>query len=152
MSMAQMGSVNILRLEICSEDDSKDICDTKNCFKQRSWLMRTFLIQRLFSSHVHHSLEPRDYCQREMFVIPVQRDMGESSFSAGVPFSSLINYKEPIPHSDTLSASSKVQHDQGESSFSAGSISLRSDSSATSTRLICLPQYIHLKPFWQSSF
>lgn len=70
------------------------------------------------SSHVQHSLEPATIAS-ENVLIQVQRDMGESSFSAGVPFSSLINYKEPIPHSDTLSASSKVQNNQGESSFSA---------------------------------
>lgn len=203
-----------LKTRNMSEDDSKDICDTKivsstgqPCLapvttaieegpengacqrpgtSNRSMVDEDISDSEIVSSHVQHSLEPATIAS-ENVLIPVQRDMGESSFSAGVPFSSLINYKEPIPHSDTLSASSKVQHDQGESSFSAaghssslintsgpihysdsegflvqrdlgdssftaagqfsssgpipysGSISLRSDSSATSTRSFAFP-------------
>lgn len=211
-----------LKTRNMSEDDSKDICDTKfvsskgqPCLapvttareegpengacqrpgtSNRSMVDEDISDSEIVSSHVQHSLEPATIAS-ENVLIPVQRDMGESSFSAGVPFSSLINYKEPIPHSDTLSASSKVQHDQGESSFSAaghssslintsgpihysdsegflvqrdlgdssftaagqfsgsgpipysGSISLRSDSSATSTRSFAFPVIHPPEPF-----
>lgn len=195
------------------EDDSDDICDSKivsskvqpclapvttstareegpengaSCqhpgTSNRSMVDEDISGSDIVSSHVQHCLEPATIASEDV-LIQVQGDMGESSFSAGVPFSSLINYKEPVPHSDTLSASRKVQHDQGESSFSAaahssslintsgspihysdsegfpvqrdlgdssfsaagqfssysGSISLRSDSSATSTRSFAFP-------------
>ena len=121
--------------------------------------------------------------------IQVQRELGESSFSAGVLFGSILKIKEPISYSGTNNALNEVQHDQGESSFSAvgdsslinssgplpysdserflvqrdlgdssfaaghvsslinssgpipysGSISLRSDSSAASTRSFAFP-------------
>lgn len=155
----------------------------------------------IVSSQVQHSLVAstiaRDECPKDgdhnaqNVPIQVERELGESSFSAGIPFATLINYKESIPYSGTHNASSEVQHDQGESSFSAvgnssslinssgpipysdserflvqrdlgdssfaavghvsslinssgpipysGSISLRSDSSATSTRSFAFP-------------
>ncbi|XP_061990813.1 uncharacterized protein LOC133709175 [Rosa rugosa] len=163
----------------------------------------------IVSSQVQHSLVPatiaRDQYLKEGnsnaqdVPIQVQHEVGETSFSAGVPFSTLINYKEPIPYSGTHNASSEVQHDQGESSFSAvrnslslinssvpipysdsdgfllqrdlgdssfaavghvsslinssgpipysGSISLRSDSSATSTRSFAFPVMHPHEPF-----
>ncbi|XP_050372156.1 flocculation protein FLO11-like [Argentina anserina] len=163
----------------------------------------------IVSSQVQHSVVPStiagDECPKDENYtaqdVPVQAqcELGESSFSAGVPFGTLINLKEPVPSSDTHNASGEVQHDQGESSFSAvgnslslinssgpipysdserflvqrdlgdssfaatghvsslinnsgpilysGSISLRSDSSATSTRSFAFPVMHPHEPF-----
>lgn len=89
-------------------------------------------------AEIHHTSRPIEWKSDDQSVTSlIRHSLGESSFSAVGPVSGRISYSGPVPYS--------------------GSISLRSDSSTTSTRSFAFPMYSARKlveltllhwPFW----